>query len=327
MKLLIVSNNPWRASFRQRIEIHLERLRSCGIESEVVRLPRGLAGRLKLFRSVGKFDGVMLHKRQLNRFEASWLSRSARKVVCEYDDAIMYKKNNPSRVNHREQRSFERAVRLADMVIVGNSYLAEHAGRFNDNVVIIPTGLDVSEYEARKREKQDSIVRLVWIGSKSTLKYLARIRPELEQIGRAFDNVRLRIIADKFMECENIPVEKCVWSLERQAADLAECDIGLAPLPDNKFTRGKCGFKILQYGAAGLCVAASPVGVNSKYVTEGVNGFLPETSGQWVERLSSMIKDENLRTRMGVEAHTRAKGFDVRIVGERLVRAVKSCLG
>lgn len=326
MNLLVLSNNLKRASFRQRIAVHLDILRANGIDCEVAKLPSGSLARRKLFKKAADFDGVFLHKKKLNFVDAFWLRRYSRKIIYNFDDAIMYSDKNPERYSHSHLIPFRRSVKLADMVIVGNSYLAEHARKFNPNVEILPTGLETSSYKLRADLKNDGKIRLVWIGCSSTLKYLAEIKFALEEIGARFDNVVLRIIADKFFDLQNMAVEKHPWSKETQVIDLVTSDIGLAPLPDNRFTRGKCGFKILQYAAAGLPVVASPVGVNSNYVRDNVNGFIAADLREWVEKISRLIEDPQLRKRMGREAPANTKSFDVSIIGKQLAGLITKCL-
>ncbi|MFQ5771678.1 MAG: hypothetical protein ACE5HX_14185, partial [bacterium] len=177
MKLLIITNNPHRASFRQRIGVYLDILRGNGINCEVARLPAGFLERLKLFKRAGGFDGLFLHKKKLNFFDALWLRRYSKKVIYNFDDAIMYSDKAPDRNSPLHFIPFRRTVRLADMVITGNSYLAEHARKFNPNVMVLPIGLRVSDYKLDSPAKSDDKIRLVWIGSKSTLGYLAEIKP------------------------------------------------------------------------------------------------------------------------------------------------------
>jgi len=253
MKLLILTYNPARPSFRQRIELYLDILRDAGINCKVFLYPRGSFARWKVLKKCRDFDAVLLQKKTLNFFDAMLLRQYARKVIYDFDDAIMYS-DNPDRKcsRHKYIKPFERTIKLSDMIMAGNSYLAEHAKKFNSNVEIVPTGLDTNHYQCRPQEKNDRQIRLVWIGSRVTLKYLSKIAPALEEIGRLFDNVVLRIICDDFFDLQNMKVEKRPWSLETQACDLASSDIGLAPLCDNRFTRGKCGFKTLQYAASGL---------------------------------------------------------------------------
>ena len=328
MQLLAISNNLKRASFRQRIEVYLDILRDADINCKVVLYPRGNWARWKLLRSCLDFDVVLLHKKTLNFFDAFWLRRYARKVIYNFDDAIMYYDEHPERTPSRRkhQKPFERTLKLADMVIAGNSYLAEHAKKFNSNVEILPTGLDTGAYNRQTKAETDDIIRLVWIGSRSTLKYLLQIKPALEEIGSRFDKVVLRIVCDDFFDLQNMKVEKHQWSLETQEMDLATSDIGLAPLPDNRFTRGKCGFKILQYASAGLPAVASPVGVNTELIKSNVNGFLAADITQWIDRITQLVENRQLMRKMGEENQAVAKNFDINIIGEQLSQLIRKCL-
>ena len=185
------------------------------------------------------------------------------------------------------------------------------------NVKIIPIGLKVRDYAVNSSDKDDNVVRLVWIGSQSTLQYLEEIKPALEQIGSRFDNVILRIICEEFFDLRNIRVEKHIWSEQTRSADLAAGDIGLAPLPDNRFTRGKCSFKVLEYAASALPVVASPIGTNADYVQSGVTGFFATNADEWVGRISELIENPQLRKKMGQQTRTHAAKFDV-TTGEAL---------
>jgi glycosyltransferase involved in cell wall biosynthesis len=239
----------------------------------------------------------------------------------------MYKADQPESEHTSHMHLFKRTVKLANCIIAGNEYLAQYARRFNTNVHIVPTGLVVDDYKSGETKPNDGKVRLVWIGSKVTLKYLERLRPVLEEIGRRFDHVVLRIICDSFFSPENIPVEQRRWSLETQAGDLAISDIGLAPLPDNRFARGKCAYKILQYMAAGLPVIASPVGTNRQYIEESGAGLLAESDEQWLERITELTKDGPSRARMAKAADRFVKKFDRAVLGEKLLRIITDCIG
>ncbi|MFQ5772533.1 MAG: glycosyltransferase family 4 protein, partial [bacterium] len=261
----------------------------------------------------------------LNFFDAFWLRRYSKKLIYDFDDAVMYSPKAPDRNSLSHFIRFRRTAKLADMIIAGNSYLAKHARKFNPNVEILPTGLDTDAYKVQADPRNDGKIRLVWIGSKSTLRYLAEIKPALEEIGSRFDNVILRIICDKFFELQNMPVEKYWWSEDTEATDLATCDIGLAPLPDNRFTRGKCGFKILQYAAAGLPVIASPVGVNTDYIRQG-GGYLADGVSDWIDKLCQLMSDSQLRKQMGQIGKAKVQRFDLRVLGNLLIRLIKGCI-
>lgn len=321
-RVLVISNNPNRASFRQRIGVYIDGLRAKGVLVDVVKLPSNQLSRFRLFKNCAYYDAVFVHKKRFNPFDARVFGHYARKVIYDFDDAIMYDDKRPDRVGGKRGRDFSRTAKLADVVIAGNDYLAAHAGRYTDNIHVLPTGLNVGDYEVQSLRGDDGKVRLVWIGSRSTLMYLEGIREVLEEVGRRFDNVVLRIICDAFFEMENMEVEKVEWSLERQGECLCESDIGLAPLPDNKFTRGKCGFKILQYAAAGLPVVASGVGVNREFTKDGVRGFLAGSSSQWIEKLAELIENKDLRRQMGDAGREWVKRFDLSVLGKKISRII-----
>ncbi len=322
--LLIISNNPSRPSFRQRIEMYLDMLRRDGIEPTVAKLPAGFFARRTLFRSSKNYDGVLLHKKGLNFLDAPFLRKFSRKIIYDFDDAVMVR---PSGAYSRAYaRPFKSSTRMADCVIAGNTYLANSARQYNANVVILPTGLDTRKYMPCHEKPNDGKLRLVWIGSKSTLKYLEDIVPALLQISKRYNNVILRIIADRFIKETAIAVEKIPWSLDREAADLAACDIGLAPLFDTPFTRGKCGFKILQYFACGLPVIASPVGVNAELVADGENGCHAYGFDEWTQKLTHLIEHKALRIQMGQHNLVRVQQFDKDVIGHRFVDTIQKTL-
>jgi glycosyltransferase involved in cell wall biosynthesis len=323
MQLLIITNNPDRASFRQRVGVYLEAFRENGIACEVAKLPSGFFARRRLFKRAREFDGVFLHKKGLNFFDARSLRKHSRKIIYNYDDAIMYSDKRPDRDSRAHFVPFRRSVSIADMVIVGSSYLAEYATPFNANVHILPIGLNVSDYKPANPPQKDGKIRLVWIGSKSTLAYLADLKPVLEKIGSRFDHVVLRIICDEFFDLENMPVEKRRWAKETRCSDMNGCHIGLAPLPSDRFTRGKCSFKVLEYASAGLPVVASPIGTNADHVRDNITGFLATRPQEWINRLAQLIEDEDLRSKMGREAQRHAQNFDVGIIGKRFSELLK----
>ena len=156
--------------------------------------------------------------------------------------------------------------------------------------------------------------------------YLKELTGVLEEIGSRFDNVVLRIVCDDFFGLNNMEVEKCRWSGQTQVLDLVTSDIGLAPLPDNRFTRGKCGFKILQYAAAGLPVIASPVGVNAEYVDDGVTGFHAASISAWINGIGRLLDNAGLRNSMGRQGSTWVESFDVGVIAKRFTDLIKESL-
>ncbi|MCX5655711.1 MAG: glycosyltransferase family 4 protein [Planctomycetota bacterium] len=301
-RLLVLTRDRDNAAFRQRIEPYLAPLAERGIQTEVVTLANCPWTRRGQMLRATAFDGVLLHRKTLSWLDARHLA-SVHRLIYDFDDAVMFQARAPQRPHGERQRRFTRTVRLADLVIAGSPILAGHAdlaGAWESEVV--PTGLDARRFAPKQDYGKAGAARLVWIGSASTLKQLEPIRPALDAIGRAVPGATLRVIADAELRLDGLRVENVPWSYEAEGRLLAECDIGIAPLPDTPYTRGKCGFKVLQYMAAGLPVVTSPVGVNADYVRPEETGLHAATAEEWVAAVRRLAGDPALRERMGCAA-------------------------
>jgi len=230
-------------------------------------------------------------------------------LIYDFDDAIMYRDTWKGRQSSLKRRwAFARTARRVDWVIAGNEYLRNLALDHNARVSVIPTPVPVNQYPIKDYGHVTTTVTLGWIGSQSTLNYLDLIKEALGILADQFPSLRLKIVSDKFIHIDKIPLEKKKWQSDEEVSDLHSFDIGLMPLSDDLWSRGKCGFKILQYMAAGLPVVCSPVGVNREIIENGVQGFWAETQEQWVEKISALIMQPELRKQMGLEGRKRATG-------------------
>jgi glycosyltransferase involved in cell wall biosynthesis len=326
MKLLIITNNPQRASFRQRFGAYLPILAAGGIDCRVAALPGGLFARLRLYRRARAVDGVIWHKKALNPIDAFFLCRFAPRLLYNFDDAVMFSDKRPDSDSPTHRRRFLRTLRLAEVVLVGSRYLADQARPHHPKVVILPLGLEVSRYGVPVERPADGRIRLVWIGSKSTLGYLKVLSQVLDQLALKYPNLTLRIIGDDFFDLDRLPVEKVAWDSDKRYAHLAQCDIGLAPLPGDRFSMGKCSFKVLEYSASGLPVVASPVGTNADHIRDGQTGLLAATPDQWRTHLDRLIADAALRRTMGAAGRIRAGDYDIAVVGRKLIEILTDWL-
>jgi glycosyltransferase involved in cell wall biosynthesis len=247
---------------------------------------------------------VIIQRRLLSAWQLYLLRRRAARLVFDFDDAIFLRDSySPHGLDDpRKARGFARMMRAVDAVAAGNAYLADEARDAGATgiVSVIPTCVDVRRYQAAEHHREGLGVELVWIGSSSTLQGLERIRPLLEAIGRRYPGLRLKLVCDRFLHLERLPVLALRWSEGSEAAELASADIGISWVPDDAWSRGKCGLKLLQYMAAGLPVVANPVGVQTAIVRHGETGFLAETAEQWLEAIGRLAHDAALRRRMGV---------------------------
>jgi glycosyltransferase involved in cell wall biosynthesis len=224
------------------------------------------------------------------------------RLIFDFDDAVWLRDSYSPRGFHSPRRlaRFRATVRAADAVVAGNRYLLEQAGRFApaDGLTLVPTCVDPARYPAATREEAAG-VRLVWVGSSSTLRGLEAARPLLEEVGRRNPGATLKIVCDRFVEFDHLPVIRCPWSEPAEAGELASADVGISWVPDDPWSRGKCGLKVLQYLAAGLPVVANPVGVHVEMVRPGRNGFLAATPDEWAGAVRRLADDSALRRRMG----------------------------
>lgn len=193
-------------------------------------------------------------------------------------------------------------MNTVDYIIAGNQYLADFIRKFNTNVTIIPTPIDTKVYHVAKENKNDKNIVVGWIGTEGNLKYLHMVKETFKKLKEKYHNVTIKIVSNKFSDLEGFPIQKKIWTLEDDIKDIQSFNIGIMPLKDDEWTKGKCGLKTLQYMAVGIPSVSSPVGVNSEIVQDGVNGFLAKDDKEWFEKLSLLIENRDLRTGMGQKA-------------------------
>ena len=329
MKLVAVGESAGHVCCRYRLLAFAPVLAAAGYTLEVVPFPDTAWGRLTLGRQLRAADAVILQRRLLSDFELGRVRRAAKVLVFDFDDAVWLRDSYSAKgfADRRRDARFRATVAACDLVVAGNAYLAEHARRFTAKPVeVIPTCVDVSRYTpAPHTETRD--VRLVWVGSRSTLRGLDRFRDVLEQLGRSVPGVRLRLICDDFLQFDNLLVEKCAWGEATEARDLAESDIGVSWVPDDPWSRGKCGLKILQYQAAGLPVVTNPVGVHGELVQPGRTGVLATEPHEWIDAVRTLAAQPLTRRVNGAAARERvAREYSVTAGALRWVEALQRLL-
>jgi glycosyltransferase involved in cell wall biosynthesis len=327
-RLLILTRDRKNVSFRQRIEPYLEPLAARGILVEVVELAPTVWARRNQIRKAHEFTGVLLHRKTLTAWDAWALDGAAHRLLYDFDDAIMYNTHSPTSPDPRRLHRFRRTMTRAHLVIAGSPVLAEHAQREGArHVALVPTGLDSRQYPMKAHYDTKGPLRLAWIGSHTTLKQLTALESVLEAAGKALPKVILRVIADVPLEVKGLKVENMPWQPDTEGALLAECDIGIAPLADTPLAQGKCGFRVLQYMAAGLPVVASPVGVQADYVQTNINGLWASTPEEWIKALSRLAGDAALRKSLGRTGRERACAkFDFAGLGPKFCHLIHEVL-
>lgn len=309
-------------SSRFRILQYLPHLRARGVAADVADLAAPFAARWRLLASAGRYDSVVVHRAFLAPHEWFLLRRAASGYVFDFDDAIVYRDSAARRLESRQRRArFARMVKGARRVVAGNDYLAGLARAYNPSTVVIPTSVDVAPYDTAAPSSFERAT-VVWIGTRVNLMYL---EPVLAAVARAVRSAgaELEVICDDFPRVDGIDIVRRRWSLADEARDLMRCDVGIMPLPDDAWTRGKCALKILQYFAASLPVVCSPVGANTSVVEHGRSGYFARNGDEWAGFLEELLRDSEKRRRFGrAGRETVERSYSVEANLERLIAAI-----
>jgi glycosyltransferase involved in cell wall biosynthesis len=255
---------------------------------------------------VRRFDLVVIEYELLPYWPAvfeRWLRWAGIPYVVDYDDALFhqYDRHRSWLVRTFLGGKIATVMRGARLVVAGNEYLARYARESGASwVEVLPTVIDVRNYQTQPSTERSAALTIGWIGSPATAKYLESIIPALGRLSRE-GNVRVRLIGSGSVLLPGVDVDVVPWSEASEAADISSFDVGVMPLPDEPWERGKCGFKLIQYMACSVPVVASPVGANRQIVEDGVNGFLASTEDEWVCALTRIAQDPAGSLRMGGE--------------------------
>src|SRR6202051_484081 len=301
-------------SFRHRMASIIARLEMAGFQVRPERFPSRRYGlrtweRRDLLRWA---DVVVLHQIKLSAIEASLAASLSRRRVFDVDDAIYVRKprrlGDPVDESIWRRKKFAATCRWVDVVAAGNEVLAAVARPPAHDIVIRPPSIDAPVYRATTASAADPPT-IAWIGSPENLIYLEMIRPALARLAARHPTLKMRVICSAFPDWPEIRVERVPWSSQTEAAALAGAHIGVMPLTDDEWARGKCAFKLLQYMAAALPCVASPVGANTEAVIDGVHGFHARTIDEWERHLQSLIESPDLRARFGASgrAHVESR--------------------
>jgi glycosyltransferase involved in cell wall biosynthesis len=286
-------------------------LEQAGHRLQILPLPRYWWHRLRLFRDLRRAEVVILQRKLLQPWQLYVLRHYARCLIFDFDDAIFLRDSYASKGLHdpNRLRRFSTIVSAVDAVAAGNDFLGQQALIRNARALvhIVPTCVDPGRYPGARHARNLDGVQLVWIGSSSTLLGVEAIRPWLEQIGEQHAGLQLKLICNSFLQLRNMPVVNCLWSEATEAAELAAADIGISWLPDDPWSQGKCGLKVLQYMAAGLPVVANPVGIQTDMVRHGETGYLADTPAQWSEAIGRLAREPALRRQMGEAGRRRVE--------------------
>lgn len=275
-----------------------------GIGSIIGRAP-------SVVRSFG-YELTLLQREMLSTF-LTWEPFTRTPRVLDVDDAIWL---------NLGRTSAKKIANLCKGVICGNDFLAEYFTQYNKDVRVLPTGIDTDRFRPRDGTARNGPLVVGWSGTSSGFGYLYDIEHALSIILKENRHVVLRVVSDKRPQFDQIPLEKfefVVWSADKEVEQLQEMDIGIMPITDSEWTRGKCSFKMLSYMACGLPVVVSPIGMNQQVLSLGKAGLEASTSEEWVDTLNLLIMNNGLREEMGkMGREVTVQNFSVRVLAPRL---------
>ncbi len=305
----------WEPLLQERgVEITYEPFESEELHATVYK-PGLLGKKLKLVgQSIGRRASLL---KRIKNFDVVYIFREAAllgppvferlihqhgvPIVFDFDDAIFVSYKSPSN-GYLSYLKFagkaKTTCRLAAHVMVGNPYLAEFARQVNDNVTIIPTTIDTNNYKPVQAKQRNEPLVIGWTGSYSTVQHLDTLRGAIKKLSES-DSFRLRVIGTPSYKIEGVETESMQWCAATELEDLGEIDIGMMPLPDDNWSKGKCGLKALQFMALGIPTICSPVGVNTDIIQDNENGLIADSDDEWVEKLRRLLRSRDLRERLG----------------------------
>jgi len=327
--LFIAAHRPNRSpSQRYRFEQYFDFLQANGFEYELSYLidekadrifyrpgniPKKVSITLKSFskrmqdvKRKDDFDIIFIQREAFMTGSAYFekrFSQSKAKLVFDFDDSIWLLDTSSANKKWawlKSEKKTGEIIRLSDMVFAGNSYLAGYAKKFSDKVKIIPTTIDTDIFKRSSEYRDSGKVCIGWSGSITTIKHFEQAIPVLKKIREKYgDKVSFKVMGDETYEHPELGIKGLRWSASTEVEQLQSFDIGIMPLPDDEWVKGKCGLKGLSYMSVEVPTVMSAVGVNPEIIKQGENGFLATKDEEWLERLSELIDSFELRKKLG----------------------------
>ncbi len=288
---------------RFRVKEFIPFFKKHGVKVELIRVSENIFSRYRNYKLLSNFDMVIVQRKLLSPIDLFFVRHFVKKMVFDFDDSIMYRSSRHG--NHHswsKMNKFKTMMKTVDGVIAGNTYLKNEASKFisPEKIYVIPTIVDLKEYSIKNYDTAAKDFIIGWIGTSGNLHYLKSIAPALEKLKKKYQNIKLKIVCDRFFDLENIEVIKKIWRPEDVEEDLKSFDVGVMPVKDDLWTRGKCGLKVVQYLAAGVPAVVSPVGLNRDLAIPGKTGLWADDIDDWRDKISDLVDHPNKRMKMGL---------------------------
>lgn len=288
--------------------------------------------RFKDWMRYNQFDIIFIQREALfvgSTFFERKAFRSKAKVIFDFDDSIWLMDTSPENKKFEFLKNPDKTktnIKNAHLVIAGNSYLANYSLQFNSNTIIIPTTVDCNLHKPMPELRGEETIVIGWSGSISTVKHFEAFVPTLKKLKAKYGNkIRFKLLGEPNYINGELDIKGDQWTADSEVIELNKMDIGIMPLPNDKWANGKCGLKGLTYMACGIATVMSPVGVNKEIIEHGKNGFLADSEEEWLNCLSLLIEDKVLRNKLGEEGRkTVLEKYSVEANKEKYLNAFQS---
>jgi len=326
--IFLTQAGPTLPSVRFRVIPYIKAWQKTKLQISYLRIPKTFLKRIPFYLYLPAADIIILQKKLVSSIELKILRQKTKKLCFDFDDAIWT--NHPSvlvtpkiqQKNARNQKRLKALVKNVDLVICGNAYLKRAVEQEAKETLILPTPIDTRKYQPKTLFKKKQKLIVGWIGTNTNLYFLEKIMPTILSL----QDIQLKIISNQIpMVLPNeVVYEK--WNASQEVKQVCSFDIGLMPLTDDAYTRGKCGFKILQYMACGVVPVASDVGFNREIITHGQDGFLVKNDNEWHHYID-ILKNPHIRSQMALKARQKVlENFDITVCANLLLGQLKDLM-
>ena len=326
MKVLFLIHGRETPSSRVRVLDLISNLKKKGVQAVTKTYGKTLMGKLRMFRSCRYYDVVVVQKKVPTVLDSFFIRMNARKLIYDFDDAVLYRNNSEIDKTHdTNTRRLSFFLPKADLVIAGNRTLYKQAKNYIDNVVVIPSCIQVEGLPNRHHCNSSKFI-VGWIGSTINLEQASLLAPVLQALSEKVE-IEFRVISGRPLSIPQVSCKFIPWSEQSQYDELARLDAGVMPLPHSEYARGKCGYKALQYMSVGVPPVVSNVGVNKDIVPHKQCGFVADEIRDFEQHLLRLSHSADLRNTLGSNARARVKEqYSVQLASTQLVHALESVL-
>lgn len=329
--LFLTQGGETLPSVRFRVLPFIHIWKNQGIDVSYFKLPKTLIKKIPFYFKLPKADVIILQKKLVSKSELFLIKTKAKKICFDFDDAVWTSHPSVKLTLKIKKKNFKNRTRLlnivknVDLVICGNQYLCSNIWDFTPNTLILPTSIDIDKYcptPQEKTEKKNFVVG--WIGTNSNIFFMKNIFESIKKI----EGIQIKVVSNKNLNV-NLPrgVIFEIWDANREVEQIRSFNIGLMPLLDDEYTRGKCGFKIIQYMSCGVVPIASDVGFNRDIISHGQDGFLVKKEHEWIKYIQMLREDVSLQKKMSTNARKKIeKNFNIKNSANILLRKIQSLL-